>query len=119
MDSEMNQYITIIVFSVILIAVVRLAIPYKIKRILRKSEYVRNNLNNKGVRKYINFLRMHTIVNSHEVGQALQETQLVVNKAEHIEGRLKLELYRVLRRKQVVGIQVINPIYLDKNGNRI
>ena len=119
MNSEMNQYVIIIVFTLSLIVLVRLAIPYKIKRILRKSEYVRNNLNNKNVRKYISFLRMNSLINTPEIGHALRETQLVVNKAEHIEGKLKLGLYQILKRKRVVGVQAINPIYLDKNGNRI
>lgn len=85
MNSEMSQYITIIVFTLILIALVRLAIPFKIKRITRKSENVQNNLNNKTVKNYISFLRMNTLINAPEIGQVLRETQLVINEAAPIE----------------------------------
>jgi len=119
MDSEMNKYITMIVLAILLITFVRLAIPFKIMRVIRKSEYVRNNLNNKSVRKYINFLRMSKLINVSEVGQALRETQLVINEAAYIDGRLKFSLYQVLMRKRIMGVQEINPIYLDKDGNRI
>jgi len=111
MDSEMINYITIIVFSIIAITLVRLAIPFKIKRVIRKSEYVRNNLNNKNVRKYIAFLRMNTLINVPEIGQALRETQSEINEATHIDGRLKLRLYQVLMRKRVMGVQKVNPVY--------
>ena len=55
MDSEMKKYVTMVVLAILLIILVRLAIPFKIVRVIRKSEYVRNNLNNKNVRKYIIF----------------------------------------------------------------
>ena len=119
MDSEMEKYITMIVFAGLLITLVRLSIPFKIKRVIRKSEYVQNNLTNKNVKKYIAFLRMNTLINVPEIGQALRETQLVVNEAVHIDGRLKLGLYQMLMRKRIMGVQVINPVYLIKDGKQI
>ncbi|MCB8817142.1 hypothetical protein [Desulfosporosinus shakirovi] len=119
MDSETKKYITVIVLAILLIILVRFAIPFKIIRVIRKSEYVRDNLNNKNVRNYISFLGKSMLINAPEVGQALRETQLVVNEAMHIDGRLKLALYQVLMRKRIMGVQEINPIYLDKDGNRI
>lgn len=119
MDNELKKYMTIIIFVFLLFTLIRLSIPFKIKRVIRKSEFVRNNLNNKNVRKFIAFLRMNTLINVPEIGQTLRETQLMVNEAVHIDGKLKLGLYNILMRKRVTGVQTINPVYLDKNGNQI
>ncbi len=118
MDSEMQKYITMLVFAALLITLVRFSIPFKIKRVIRKSEFVQKNLNNRNVRKFIAFLRMNTLINVPQIGQTLRETQLIINKAEHIDGKLKLALYNILMRKRIAGLQTINPVYLDKNGNR-
>ena len=64
-------------------------------------------------------MRLTKLINVSEVGQTLRETQLVINEAAHIDGRLKFGLYKVLMGKRIMGIQEINPIYLDKHGNRI
>ncbi len=118
MSGEWKDSLTVIGFALILIAIVRLIIPYKIKRVIKRCEYVQNNLNNKNVRKLIRFIRINN-VSSPQIGQALRETQLAVNEANHIDGDLKLSLYNTLSFKRIMGIQEVNPVYVDKDGNPI
>ena len=119
MSAGIKNLLTVIFFASLLVFMFRLLIPYKIKRIIRKTEHLKANLNNKNVVKYISFLRSITIINVPEVGNAIREVQLMVNGAEHIDGKLKLKLYNMLMRKRVMGLQEVNPIYVDKNGRQI
>lgn len=119
MSSDWKQVLTMAVFVGLLLVLVKITIPYKVKRIIRKCEFIKNNLDNRNLKKFIVFLRLNTIVNSQEVGEELRNVQKIVNEAKHIEGRLKLDLYNVLMRKRVVGIARVNPVYIDKEGNRI
>jgi hypothetical protein len=119
MSPELKDTLNIIGIAAVIIALVRFTIPYKIKRVIRKCEFVQNNLNNKNVKKFIRYLRTNSIIGSPQIGQALCETQLIINDAEHIDGELKLQFFDILMRKKVMGIQVVSPVYVDKNGKRI
>lgn len=119
MEMGFKNVLTAIFFISLFVLVVRISIPFKIKRVIRKSEHLKNNLNNKNVNKYISFLRNITLINVPEVGNAIREVQLVVNQADHIDGNLKLKLYNMLMRKRIVGLQQVNPVYVDKDGRRV
>ncbi len=119
MSTGIKNILTLIFFISLFVLVLRIFIPYKIKRIVRKSAHLKDNLNNKNLNKYISFLRNITLINVPEVGNTLREVQLMVNGSEHIDGKLKLKLYNMLMRKRVMGLQEVKPVYIGKNGRRI
>lgn len=109
----------IIFFALLFIILIRFSISFKIKRIIRLSENMKNNPTNKKVKKYIAFLRGNTLIHTPEVVDAMRKAQLAINEDGNIKGKLKLDLYNILVRKRIEGVQKINPVYVDKDGNRI
>jgi len=117
---HMSSYIILFaILAGVIYAAIKVGIPYKSKRWLKRIERVQNNLTNVEVKSFIWFVMTRSLIKTPDVIWALTQLQKQVNSNPNIEAEQKLRLYKVLSNRGMVGLQRINKITVDKHGNKI
>jgi hypothetical protein len=106
-------------FTIFFALLLKFSVPLKKKRMLRRCERVRDKMTDAEVKKFISFLRTHTMIKTPDVAWELVQTQHAINNSSDIDAQYKLLLYRTLMRRNVQGLQQINTIFVDKTGRRV
>jgi hypothetical protein len=106
-------------FIVFFIVLFRVSVPWKMKRMVRRCERVRDRMTDAEVKRYISFLRTHTMIKTPDIAWELIQTQRAINASKDIDDQYKLLLFKTLMKRNIQGLQQINTVFVDKTGKRI
>jgi hypothetical protein len=107
------------ILAAFFVFMIKVAVPMKKKRMIRRCVRVRDKMTDAEVKRFISFLRSHTMIKTPDIAWELVQTQRAINASNDIDNEYKLLLFKTLMRRNIQGLQQINTIVVDKSGKPI